>query len=42
MIPAMTTMTPMYMTSCNSLSTAVISSVGRPACMVVMFHPVTQ
>jgi len=38
----MTTTTPMYMSSCKRLSTAEINSVGRPACIVVTFHPVTQ
>jgi len=42
MSPAITTTTPMYMSSCKSLSTAEINSVGRPACIVVTFHPVTQ
>ena len=42
MSPAITTMTPMYMSSWRRLSTALINSVGSPCCMVVTFHPVTQ
>ena len=38
----MTTTTPTYIRSCKRLSTALISSVGRPACIVVTFQPVTQ
>ena len=41
MIPAMTTTTPMYISNCRRLSTAPISSVGKPCCRVAL-HPVTQ
>lgn len=40
-MPAMTTTTPRYMSSCRRLLTAVMSSWGRPCC-IVWSQPVAQ